>query len=94
MTQREINDTIYIAIEEIPLMLAFNDTELSYIERFNSIDYFQLYDITSDINGYINIRESLERGIVAFGGYKYRIEFHFTFDQDNYVLGEISYREY
>lgn len=93
--QREVNDTITIAQDEIPKLLVFNEVEKSYIQRFNSIDYFQLYDITSDIHGYIKIdQDSLLYGVVAFGGYKYKLEFHFTFDQNSYVLTNIYYKEY
>lgn len=93
--QRQVKDTITIALTEIPKLLIFNEVEKSYIQRFNSFDYFQLYDITSDIHGYIEIdHESLLNGVVAFGGYKYKFEFHFKFDQNIYVLTNIYYREY
>lgn len=87
-----LTDTILIHKDCVSKQLNFNQDEKSYIEEFNSIDYFHLFNLYSDIHGTIKINQSsLNDFIVVFGGYKYKYEFHFIFNQNEYSLSKIYY---
>lgn len=92
--RKYLKDTLLIANSAIPKFLLFDKIEKSFIENFNSIDYYSLHNY-DNIYGFIRIDpESLNNFDVNFGGYKNRINFHFTFSQNIFVLKEISYEEY
>lgn len=92
VSKKILTDTIQINKQLVPKQLNFNKDEKLYIEEFNSIDYFQLYNLFSEIHGTIKINQpSLNDFIVVFGSYKYKYEFHFIYKQNEYFLSKIFY---
>ncbi|HLP57029.1 MAG TPA: hypothetical protein VK151_18465 [Fluviicola sp.] len=89
---RLLSDTTYYPATKLSDILQFTKTEISYLERYNSVDYFQQYDFETDIHGSIRVAEAtLDHFQVSFGAFNYSFSFDLQWDSEKYILESIFY---
>lgn len=72
--------------------MILNQLEKSFIQKIDAIDYVKLHDFTSNMYGSIATGdEGINTFRFSIGDHDYRLEFHFKYITNKYVLEKIFY---
>ncbi len=90
--EKVLKDTLNYSINKIRDFLVLNQSEKTFIKQIDAIDYVKLHDFTGNMYGSITTGDDgIDTFCFFFGDFNYRLEFHFAYMKDKYILEKIFY---
>jgi|GEM_PF-4339457 len=91
---RSMTGAVSYAAGQLYKVLQLTPAEKRYLERFNAVDYVQMYDFETNFHGNVLVDAlTLDTFRVSFGDFTYQLLFDFAFDGAQYQLAKISYEK-